>query len=70
MTDDRYTPEVAVAAAKLRVTTDRILGQTSSPQLLKLALGDTSVLRKRVVVPTTTRARPDSLPENRFSSPS
>jgi hypothetical protein len=41
----RYTPEVAVAAARVRVQSNTLLGQKSSPELMRLAEGDTGVLR-------------------------
>lgn len=48
----RYKPEVYVAAAACKVTSNRVLGIESPPALLNLAAGDTSV-----VVAQATAAR-------------
>jgi hypothetical protein len=40
-----YAPEVYVAAAKTRVTSNRLLGVKSSQNLIRLANGDLSVVK-------------------------
>ena len=42
-----YAPSVYVAAARTRVTSNKLLGLPSSPKLLRLASGDTTVLDER-----------------------
>lgn len=52
-----YEPSVYVAAARTRVTSNKLLGLPSSPKLLRLASGDTTVLDERDHV-----SEPDATP--------